>query len=687
MAQRAIEHFDEEALDARNPLLNDIEKRDDFHAHRWRCIARPERAAETLGPCWRLELELVSATELASGSPTYVFDPSSDFAVRVYMDDQVKYTTSSVRHTSSPVWNHSAHLDFAIPKSCVRLEVVDARKDESIAFVEFVAGDLPVGKLFDGWLELRFMENLQDTVHDRLNTHRTVRDDQLAHTLTFEGDANVDTMAQYGVNKDFYFTKKARSKSLLGCCNNGKTGAGGAHTGFHLNAGELRVRVKLTRLGSWMDGMFSYALNPSAPKNYGRVRMTAEEGDLNAQAVADDLQRIKNRLWDDSGVAVVNYITYILTWRSFLLSFLITVIFVVTCCFTWLFVAAVPATLAMLLVLNSSSSLRTRMLYSGANAPLNQSGFALVASMGRSGEMYTFLTRVIADFEGSVTDDAALKLLAARCFRDGVPSVPLADLIKKLRDVPWVKITKKEDVKGNMLVWVDNQDDNCAPATVCSNPVGDMVEVRYDSSTPGRVSRNPERERVHRSRIRPRYAVNRNLMYFLPAKVESEVRTFHKQASQLRNSLLPILSSVADVLSWRSKKAALITLCILLVLAGCGLFIAIKEEGHEEETYWGHVATLVLANLDNFTVLVIGLAIMLPKASWLISLGAFFRMFSGLQKHHRRGPDTWKYYKPVGEAGATSRPTATAPPTASVQPVSTLPLPGAASAPKGPAKI
>ena len=175
-----------------------------------------------------------------------------------------------------------------------------------------------------------------------------------------------------------------------------------------LTSNRCLVRLKLL-VGSF-DSIFAYAMDAPNPINFGGFKTDVRiAGEVDIQRVYDDIMEVKVRLLDDAILCCVYGFRYLVTWRSFVLSALYLCGLLLCCWKTYLTWAIIPLLLAISLVVNSFPQARAYMTRGGLNAALTEEGFNHTAAWRDSGEVLTFINRVLKDdMKAILTDERSL---------------------------------------------------------------------------------------------------------------------------------------------------------------------------------------------------------------------------------------------------------------------------------------
>jgi len=465
---------DEELGQQDQPLLRQVPSnevvRDDFHRYRWRCIFQPERAVETLGPVAELHLSIIKAKNLHSYELSNMFQPTCNPSCKVYLDDNLICQSKCQQRTVEPEWQFQRSLDVTCPFSMLRVQVVDQGNSNAvnrqIGFVEISIGDLPLNRDIEGWFELRHQESLQRTSADRYAKHCQRRDDDLPNMRLRKQKAErvqttKDQEIEMGEDASNMTNSGQPQRSFLSSCvtyfSDRSTELGlnvsqALRPEIRDNAGEIMMRLRFSYLNRAKDSFFARALNPPTSRDHGTQTLQAEgNSDFHFQHLCDDLIDVKHNLLEDAVSSTRNFCTYVLHWRSILLSSLLLASVICPLAYTaffphqrnlWLWTAVLPGTLGFVHLLLSISAIRVFMLQGGTNAPLTQEGFARAAAWRDTEQVMLFITRVLIDLKGSVMDERELRSFAARSFREGKPRLTMAELRTGLKAAHWVSFDK-----------------------------------------------------------------------------------------------------------------------------------------------------------------------------------------------------------------------------------------------------
>mmetsp|Transcript_33060 Transcript_33060/g.77319 ORF Transcript_33060/g.77319 Transcript_33060/m.77319 type:complete len:728 (-) Transcript_33060:188-2371(-) len=656
---------------------------------KWLCLVRPMRARETLQPWGTLTLEVVRARDLQTPSSVMFQDEPNAF-VRVLLDDEPFDNNETQRHKSrDPVWKSDEpfFLNVLSPRSMVRLEVYEHshRQPALIGFVEFCVEDVPMNREVAGWAELCFAETLQRTSTWRYARHCRLREDEFyidegsaggatatnGRTPSVGSTATADSTAEKTATpapSKHKHTHRAKQRTgpLLGSC------CGTSSTGTRQNAGEILVKLNLGRqegVGRF-DSLFAVPIDAQFPKDFGVMYQEEDVQKIDAQQVYDTSMYIKVSLWDETMHCALNYVKYIIFWRNFLVSLIVTVAFIFTCWQTWLFLAVVPGMMGIALLLNAVPWVRNVTTITGANAPLNDEGFRHVCWLRSTSEVNVFLQRVISFklFEAVpvVKDPKKLERLASRCFRGSRPAEGLTfdRLCHYLKnEVEWIQRSQDTIHKGSDVLVREHRRGKVLemlPPAQEDGPRRVLVELAPHETQSGPV--HSEKIPVPIDDVVAQRKLPGVPVALIPAQLLRLFTRAQMMSYDLRSKLLPVVFFVRDVVTWRKPCITVLLTVFLLGTCAFGTWLAIhsvgrvvdpctttptpEEESASEEAKAGVIAVIkdMAGNLDNAFVLLIGLAILIPNAPWFRFFWSIFRIFRSLCPH-RMAPKKWKFFR------------------------------------------
>mmetsp|Transcript_137691 Transcript_137691/g.427784 ORF Transcript_137691/g.427784 Transcript_137691/m.427784 type:complete len:623 (-) Transcript_137691:142-2010(-) len=601
-----------------------VEDKDDFHACRWRCLRYPDRAVETLSPYAQLDVSVISGRRLHAWTPSHTFQPPGSPFVRAFVNDRKAFETSAVRSTT-PRWAHDGQLGITAPRSMVRLEVLDhdsLTHTEEIGFVEFSVGDLPWDRQVEGWLELRISDMLERTSYDRYATHSSGRDDEVDE--------------RHEVRQRLLSSQPSCG---LGACNRAP------QTEFPLrNAGEVLVRLRLRRQGSWLDSAFALALDPPPPKFFTvKRRPTSTDAlpMLDVQDLRDEITDIKVAVVDGALASAANFCSYILQWRSTVLSLVVAAALIGTWLLPALTWVVIPALLAGMLVLLSSKRVRSAMTLGGANAPLSQDGFERVARWRSKASMVRFLRRVVEqDLQGRVLEETSLAACAANVFSNGVPKIKYTELREGLRDAKWTSSTKDGLSPGSLVVVSSEEGHRRAKVQKVTN--GGDVSVKYDDG--------PEHS-VRGFQVTPRPLMPSVPAWIIPQDVSTQLRVLEAQLSDIRKRLLGPVTKISNVLTWRWPCAAFCLTLLLAAISASEALIVAGVWGDLPAAIGGRVLWVVGAAMDfvkatfRIAAFVVGVLFLTYRSPFLVEARSIAKILLRLLTMRRRAPQSWPFFR------------------------------------------
>jgi len=602
-----------------------VEEKPDFRANRWRCLTDPVHATETLGPIAKLEITVVTAHNLVAWTNSGTFESPSRPYVKAFLNDRLVFETQPKR-SSVLRWMHKDIIEFAVLQSMVRLEVLDYDRfthQANIGFVECCVGELPWSQTLEGWMELRFYDRLDRTSYERYNEHCSARDDKV-----------VDEVRQ----------SLLREGGIM-CCSNGANG-------FRRNAGEILVRMRLVRTGSWLDMAFALALDPPPPQDFGfrRLHPKDEKPGTQVQDLGDHLTDLKLAIVDGAVASTINFVGYILRWRSFVLSTLVSVALVGSWLAPQLAWVLMPALVAILLALLASKHVRREMTLGGLNAPLTQEGFEYVAAWRSTESMVRFLRRIVEnDLQGKVISGPDLSQCAAYCFSDGKPSLTFETLREELKTTSWTTSTKDNFAAGALVV-VDGEE-GPRTATVRSAESHHCVRVRFDG---GRESV------VDRSRVTTRLLLPTLPEWILPEHFSSMMRELEQQVKVAKERLLRPVLWLSQVLAWRrpylccTLVVALLTLSAVEAAVVTGVWGAWPGQVQGGMVGTAKVVMGYIKRAAHWGGILLGVLILVHESPWFTEVRGVQKIcWRLLCSTHGSAPKRWAFFTPGSERQAT----------------------------------
>lgn len=634
------------------PILSrGLFEKDAFSSTRWRCLANPKRAYETLGPYATLSIDIVKGKDLIGADTSLVLTPTSDPFVEVELDDMLVYHTPTVNMALHPEWYHHGSIDIVSAMSMVRLQVLDkdiVKQNDKIGFVEFCVADIPFDAQVEGWMELRFQENLQRTSWHRYEAHCRARDD----STVASGKTSGDTVPKLQPAGDKGFpraTMKKRNGSLFSSCVEQAcaTGGGGANviTGFRYNAGEILVRLQLLRLTTVTDGILALAVDPPRPEHHGSYVTTDIAPMLDAQGLVDDVSDIKRIMLDTCLRSVTFFMLYIVRWRCPPLTAAILALLLLWISSPMLGWCILPGLLALIMVLLSCGNFRLDLTTGGKNATLNQQGFDRVASWGQTYQMRDFVLKVADGIGAKVESEAECRSFAAQCFRNRRPALSFAELERLIQKASWTTMGEVSGISRGSLVLVDG---SYRARVVSSDPEAGIVQVAYDDpqhhgpSSSGDPPGLPP-DAVDRARVSLRKTVVSVPTALVPDILESQLRKVPPIVDQLKTHLCPAIQRASDIATWKDGSTSL---SVTLLLASASALNGYVLLVHSETPLCREILWL----LARFINVLLGLGVVyafVQSAPWFMSLCAVVRMLVRVVTIRRRAPDNWAFFKPT----------------------------------------
>jgi len=607
-------------------------EQDDFRSNRWRCIRNPKHAAETLGPCARLDLTVVSARGLVAWTQYHSFEAPSRPYVKVFLNDKLAFETAPVR-TSNLRWDYRNTVDFAVLTSMIRLEVVDYDRithQEGVGFVEFCVGELPWNEMVDGWLELRLYDRLERTSEHRYRAHLESRDDE-----------SVDELRQSLLEE--------AAMCNMSCTSSNNRG----RVRMQKNAGEVHVQMRLERLGTWMDSAFASALDPPPSQDFGLRKLAVDrdgEPVPHMQDLGDHVTELKLQVVDGALASAVNFFGYILEWRSYLLSAAVSATLICTWLVPVLTWVLLPALVAVLLFLLGVKDMRDEMTLGGQNAPLTQEGLEYVAAWRNTRSMVRFLRRIVEnELQGKVINEEELYICAAHCFSNGNPKVSFDHLREGLLVANWTSSTRNEFAPGAFVVV--QGEDNFRSATVLGNhPSG--VRVRYGDGCEDVKDISQVAARLHLPNLPT---------WMIPESLSASMREVEHQMRSAKNLLLKPVDWLTQVLSWKNPAiTSLVVISLFLVSAAEGAQVVGVFGGWPDEVghAWVVVLEVVLRWIKtalHWSAVAAGMVILVFQSTWLTEIRSLLRIaMRSLCWSRRDAPKHWPFFRIGSEAALFS---------------------------------
>lgn len=562
------------------------------------------------------------------------------------------YETPAVQMALNPSWYHHGSLDVVSAMSMVRLQVLDRdtlKENDKIGFVEFCVGDIPFDVQMEGWMELRFQENLQWTSYHRYEAHCKARDDSTDTFGKTQGDAPPKAQVAGDKGHPRATTMKKRNASLFSSCVEQTCATGGSSASqpanFRYNAGEILVRLQLVRLASAADGVFALAVNPPRPEHHGSYVTGELAPMLDAQGLVDDVSDIKRIMLDTCLRSVEFFVLYIIRWRCPPLTvgvFALLLLWISSPMLGW---CLLPGLLACFMALFSCSNIRSDMTTGGKNAPLNQEGFDRVALWGQTHQMRDFVQKVADSIGAKVRSDAECRNFAAHCFRDKRPSLSYADLERLIQKASWTSVGEVSGISRGSLVLVD---ESFRARVVASDSEAGVVHVAYDDPGPAGPSSSSDPPglppvSVDRSRVSLRKTVVSVPTAFVPDILENQLRRVPPLVDNLKACVCPVIQRATDIATWKNCETSLGVTAFLASLSALNGYVLLV---HSETPFCREILWL----LARIVSVLLGLGLLyafIHFAPWFASIWAVLRMLVRLVTVRRRAPDNWAFFKPT----------------------------------------
>eukprot|EP00441_Pelagodinium_beii_P040540 CAMPEP_0197644698 /NCGR_PEP_ID=MMETSP1338-20131121/17584_1 /TAXON_ID=43686 ORGANISM="Pelagodinium beii, Strain RCC1491" /NCGR_SAMPLE_ID=MMETSP1338 /ASSEMBLY_ACC=CAM_ASM_000754 /LENGTH=733 /DNA_ID=CAMNT_0043218135 /DNA_START=73 /DNA_END=2274 /DNA_ORIENTATION=+ len=664
-------------------LLDKVQSKDDFHSKRYRCLSEPEFAINTLGPYAVLEIGILSGKDLIEREAAMlkVIDTNPDSLVEVYVDDlqQENCKTPVARGKKDPVWQYQSAVDIVAPLSMLRLQVVDDRATEKapIGFVEICVGDMPHDTVIEGWFELRFQENMVKNSMLRYAEHCKLREDersvQEAEAQNAATAAQDETGQIAEAKKSFVKTvekvetqKKRVNDAFQACVHS--TADKASELGFETlsqslkdrsgstvrkNAGEIYLRLNLKQVVSSTTAKFALALDPHPAVSRGTPTEVEVAELIDLQYCVDEVFEFKVKLLDDAVFCFLYWVLYLLTWRSSLLSFIHLAIWLIVAWHTFLFSTLFPLLLILNLVVNYFPAARMPMTRGGLNAPFTEQGLAWVASWRSTDQMHTFVKRVATDdLKLSIgQNEQKLYFFAAKCARDGQPTVSLNELKIALRRAEFLAETEETEapLQSGDLVWVDGRDRGkvvqvgAADVTVELKDIGRSMLTQTATLDKRRVTRRLVLDKEVSKAAGPL------ALRALQTLAKQLVDAIFPQLEVIKTAAVPAVELITDILIWKKSSVAA-GICFALLLYSAAFawaaIISLTEQEDEAGTM-GAVAEVlvsVLRHIKNYILTLIFVGLLTFQAWWAAGVKSVIKILSRLGRK-RPAPGNWAFFK------------------------------------------
>ncbi|CAJ1331498.1 unnamed protein product [Effrenium voratum] len=644
-------------------IIDEITKGEDFETNRLRCLDHPEQAYYSLSAFAHLEIEMIEARNLipsvTSSFEAYVGDEPDGF-VKVFVDDCFKYSTATINNDRNPRWQDKQKFDIVADLSIVRLHVYDSDSTDNsslidpIGFVEFRVADIPFDEEIEGWLELRFPGNLQGVNSDRYYEHMNRREEEMEVPMSTKPNNQPKNQPEgtgsEALEKDVTVVEAAKIKTSFASRMFKRIKAtGGSLVGAQkgeeppsdtqFNAGEIHVKLKLTRLVSPNSALFAKALVPS----YMTFATFIQEEflpKLDVQELLDDAMDIKIEIVDEMLMAVLAFIGYVLAWRSVLISGLLftsvvsgakNIMFSNFLWYLWV---------ALVLFLTRFESWRAPMSTNGNNARLNDDGLKLIARTQSVTEMNNFLIRMVTSQMGTINSLQDLVHFAGTIVQgDGEVTVTYDKIMKALHDLWFLDFPAGgAPIVNDSLVRVnDRRRGTVAKIKEPAPNRTKKVVVEFDEPDylqPGVMSGEYEAWDVQ---IRP--SVPNIPRMFVPKDIQGLVASLQFEVDNVKKSVLPAAESLRAFFGWQRPMWMYLLILILLFRSYLSL------EGFLEEDSWCHFAITVFTMIRNGIAGLLVIAVLVGQARIWGILRGMALMAYGKCFDQRQAPKIWKFYK------------------------------------------
>jgi len=401
-------------------------------------------------------------------------------------------------------------------------------------------------------------------------------------------------------------------------------------------------------------------LDPPLPQDFGSYIQDENLPQLDLQGLFDDAMDVKRKVFDDSLVSVLYFFSYILRWRSCIISFIVSAALLSSCVVSEFIVPILFGLNAFFMMCLAVTPLRLSMTTGGLNAPYNYEGFSRVAAWGSTPHMVSYMNRVVTDcLFGNVLDVQHAYVLSSRIFRECKPVVDFEDLKKTIRQAskkentnkaPWFLLGERDLIKGD-LVLVDNRRHATVINTRAPNQDGDkavMVEFEKDLSLGLTASKEPVAVAIARLDLRP--SIPRIPSALIPDPIENHIKTLHIHIDEVKMSLFPLLKKIGDVLSWQNKCISALVTIVLLAL--CANTAYGKMQDDDEDPKDGEIMKVVktiLVYVDDVVFLLIFGYILFGQAPWFQAIRSIFCIAIRKVTMKRKAPELWAFFKEDGD--------------------------------------
>lgn len=350
----------------------------------------------------------------------------------------------------------------------------------------------------------------------------------------------------------------------------------------HLNGGECFVELYL--MTSQSNEFFAICLPKPVWTNFPPplVRRT-DLPQLDLQQIIDTYAYVKDKVFDRSLLCAMDFAVYLLTWQNVFLSLFNLAVAVTFCCYPNRVFSIVPFTVGVYMVLFSYPSFRRRVTMNAHTVPLNDEGYAEVASLDDTKSATTYLRRVIKARHGTVHDEDKAEHFAALSVRDGLPVLPsFAALEQELilasgDEAPWVTFSPNKITEDTPVVIL--------PPGVTEESgsgqeeLGKVVRCNADGTYVVFTELTRTNKLVEEQRLKKRLKAPYVPQWIIPTTVENQLRSLYVTMAKLRDQLIPPLMSLRKIICWENwwTSFTITAICFvipftltLLHALGCG---------------------------------------------------------------------------------------------------------------------
>ena len=272
------------------------------------------------------------------------------------------------------------------------------------------------------------------------------------------------------------------------------------------------------------------------------------------QQCADEVWEVKVKLLDDALLCCMYGLKYLFSWRCWPLSLLYLIGLLVCCYKSYWWWAIIPLLLSVSLIVNSFPEQRKYMTRGGLNADLTEEGFKHTAAWRNTDEVHSFVGRLLTEDMKARLDNPRnshkLRAFTSQCIRDGLPTVSLSELRLALMAAPFVvDADNVPQFSQGEQVWVDGRD-RAVITELTAVPEQITVELQ-----PTLLDPEKHVKVVHQRQISKRGESIGNLPKWATDLVMSSLMVqIYPPLEGIRHGLLPAISMVTDILTWKNSK-------------------------------------------------------------------------------------------------------------------------------------